>query len=97
MGHSAPGFQSGNDLLANCMAAGAAQANCEGYVAGVMDTLVLLDQSLICIPGTATVEQLKTVALDFLSSTPSGGITACFPAVGMTLHDAQYMNNRLML
>lgn len=70
MGHSAPGFQNGNDLLSNCMAAGAAQANCEGYVAGVMDTLVLLDQSLICIPGTATVEQLKTLALDFFKQHP---------------------------
>jgi len=60
-------FWDGNTLYASCITRGNA-ASCDGYIAGVADTLEMT--RTICIPPRVTSGQLVDVVIKFLKDNP---------------------------
>jgi len=63
-------FESGNTLLANCQSANNSydRAYCDGYSAGVIDTLSTL--KMICPPVGATDQQVSDIIVNYLVAHP---------------------------
>ncbi len=63
-------FETGNSLLAHCQSANNSydRAYCDGYSAGVIDTLSTL--KMICPPVGATPQQVSDIIVNYLVAHP---------------------------
>lgn len=94
--HASSGFYTGNDLTKLCNTLETEQhyfannAQCHGYVAGVVDVVVQLDayDDALCIPSAVTVGQVTKVVKKFMADNPAELHWLGFKIVSYAMLDA---------
>jgi Rap1a immunity proteins len=86
------GFLTGNELLTYCKGGDSKdQAQCLGYIEGVVDTLAFSPLPLSCrLSGGVTVGQLKDVVVNALIADPTERHFAAFSLVRSAIADAGF-------
>jgi hypothetical protein len=90
---SAPQFETGNRLYANCLGGDSQQRFCEGFIVAVADELRVAYASFapkayLCIPGDVAVQQLKDVVVLYLERHPEERHLSAASLVSTALVDA---------
>lgn len=80
-------FISGNELLRRCDAKDSRmfQGYCVGYVAGASSAL---DNSVFCIPTSATTGQTRNLVVDWLKAHPEYRDRDATALIGVALYEA---------